>query len=264
MYHRINHTVGYNYKNQTIDFQGQDSKELFCESLQKQPPDWYYRSTPVTYSYNSLGHRTIQPEEILDGEYILSTGCSFTEGIGINDSSRFSEIVASHFNLKSYNIALSGSGIDLLSYNLLSWLSNYPKPRAVIIQWPQKERKFYHPGDNITQIHCVGPWVLDDNIAKSYGENEPLKFKSLLKTESFDHYYSILRLTILASLKMANIPTVEINCLAYTKMETLSLASEVISPAISDWARDLSHPGIIWNNTIAQEAIKQLSDKITK
>lgn len=106
--------------------------------------DRYVKSTwPISYKFNSLGYRTKEISD-LDENFILSYGCSFTEGVGLNTEQVWIDYVAKNLNIDYYNAAKQATGIDFVYLNNLMWISsNLPKPKLVLIQWPEKHRKSF-------------------------------------------------------------------------------------------------------------------------
>ena len=65
--------IGYQ-PNVTVKFSGGDQELFYEQNLIDQPDDWYYRSTDITYEYNSLGHRCKNIEDIDLDNYLLFSG----------------------------------------------------------------------------------------------------------------------------------------------------------------------------------------------
>lgn len=100
-----------------------------------------YPNWPITYKFNSLGYRTKELNE-LDENFMLTFGCSYTEGIGLRTDQIWTHHISQHLNLDLFNIAKQSTGLDMQALNTLLWNSNnLPKPKLVIVQWPQKTRK---------------------------------------------------------------------------------------------------------------------------
>lgn len=106
--------------------------------------DRYVKSTwPIAYKFNSLGYRTKEISD-LDENFILSYGCSYTEGVGLNIEQIWINQVAQILDIDYYNAAKQATGIDFVYLNNLMWInSDLPKPKTVIIQWPEKHRKSF-------------------------------------------------------------------------------------------------------------------------
>lgn len=140
--------------------------------------------------FNKLGHRCKNISEIDLDNYILFTGCSHTLGEGLEIEQTFPHIVASKLNKDYYNLGLSGSGIDVLIYNLVHWFNVIKKkPKLLVVQFPDYTR-FSVVKDNTENIVPRGNWHNESNdfIIKAI-DNGTFNFRKLaaIKTiQSFD------------------------------------------------------------------------------
>ena len=66
-------------------FISNDTREMFAESLKKNPEDWYYRTHEVKYILNSEKFRTKEFKDIDWKNSIVLIGCSCTFGIGVTE-----------------------------------------------------------------------------------------------------------------------------------------------------------------------------------
>jgi hypothetical protein len=145
-------------------FSGSDDEETYKESLKTQPADWIYRNTKVTYKRNEYGHRTIPMSNIKQDGYLLTTGCSFTEGIGLPVEDVWPHVLSQRMgNIPYYNLGLASSGPDLAMYNLCRFLTACPyAPGYIVLFVPPQDRMFslgYGFGDR--RVRASGPW--DEN-----------------------------------------------------------------------------------------------------
>lgn len=160
--------IGYNANTLTM-FSGSDHKERFEQNLKTQPEDWYYRNVSIQYDYNEYGHRCKNISEIDLDNYILFSGCSYTEGIGLELEKTFPYLAANELGVDYYNLALGGSGIDAMTYNLIAWINTVKKPpKAVVIVWTYEPRFLLiendkvmfnlasSPNDSITRFMALG------------------------------------------------------------------------------------------------------------
>ena len=123
------------------NFLSSDSREVFNQRQKEEPHDWYYLTHPIEYHINRYGHRSPNPFTFeKHSDYILVTGCSITAGIGLEYSTMWATIVSKKLNLPYYNLALGGSDQYTMMHNLINWLWKYPKPRYLVIQWPDTNR----------------------------------------------------------------------------------------------------------------------------
>lgn len=104
--------------------------------------DSRYTKNNVVYTYNSLGHRAPELKELTD-DFILCMGCSYTEGIGVDDADTWPAMLASHSGMATYNLGIGGSSTMIQLINSNQWIMNkkkYPLPRCVVVQIPEVTR----------------------------------------------------------------------------------------------------------------------------
>lgn len=142
------------------------------------------------FEYNSLGHRCRDINQIDLDNYILFTGCSHTLGEGLEIEQSFPFLVANRLKMDYYNLGLSGSGIDILLFNLCQWFNVIEKkPKLLVIQYPDYTR-FSSILDDSDNIIPKGNW---DNAAKRFivdgvdnGFFSARKKMAVKQIESFD------------------------------------------------------------------------------
>ncbi len=124
--------------NDTLYWHSTDSKNNFKKQSEEFKDRFNYE---IAYKFNNLGYRTKNLNELND-KFILTFGCSYTEGIGLTIEQIWNYAVAKNINLDLYNCAKEATGMDVQYYNSTLWKnSNLPLPKLVIIQWPHKSRK---------------------------------------------------------------------------------------------------------------------------
>ena len=222
--------IGYT-PNTTVNFSGGDQELMYINHLKTQPEDWYYRHNEITYEYNSLGHRCKDVEDIDLDNYILFSGCSHVEGIGLELEKTFPYLVADALGIDYYNLALGGSGVDTVSYNLLTWLSKVKKlPKAVLILWPSHIRFLLQSKD---KLEFVYPGTLNENHRRFLVSGDLLGYfesVSELNKKLIQNCYQDTKIIIIESWELEEF----------------------------DLARDLSHTGIISNGILAKRLIRKL------
>lgn len=132
-------------------------------------PDFICAGTPNAISgdtpvnvYNELGHRCKSITQIDTANYILFTGCSHTQGIGLELEDSYSYVTSKLLNSDYYNLGIGGSGCDVMMYNLLTWLNKFDhKPKLLVIQWPFQLRYSRQSNQGIDNIQTEGSWSSD-------------------------------------------------------------------------------------------------------
>jgi hypothetical protein len=158
----VNGFIGYPTTGDNHFFVGCDSEKEFLKNLSKKPDDWYYRNKPITYKRNSLGHRCAEPEDIKLENYILFTGCSHTEGVGLALEDTYSYLVSKELGYDYYNLGIGGTGTDTMMRNLLLWLATKEKPKYIVLQWPSPYRFLLKLGSDHVISH--GSWSKEKGI----------------------------------------------------------------------------------------------------
>lgn len=92
-----------------------------------------------SYTYNSLGFRGDEPTK--EGLKIMSIGCSFTEGVGVNDyetwPAQFCKLIPDGVN---HNFGMGGRSNDYISRCLLTYY-DLIKPDLVLIMYTSPQRR---------------------------------------------------------------------------------------------------------------------------
>jgi hypothetical protein len=132
-----------NFANEIYNFHSTDSEELFLDNKNKLGEGWYYYNNPIEYKFNSWGYRTKEFNDLND-DYLLTFGCSYTEGIGLHYEDQWTTKFAKKLNLDIFNLGMGGTGIDfqytntMLFHNFL--IKNNKPPKLVVYQWPASNR----------------------------------------------------------------------------------------------------------------------------
>jgi hypothetical protein len=229
-----NSFIGYSCPNTIHSFLGGDQEEQYLANLKTQPKDWYYRDNKITYDINKHGHRSRNIEDIDLDNYILFTGCSHTEGVGLELEKTFPYLVANALEMDYYNLGLGGSGIDIMAHNLMVWIHTVKKlPKALVIMWPQTTR-FAVLENKVTEIFSleVPSCTTSSKIEKFMTMGEEIRFFETVSVRS-------------------------------KKLIDTAYDCKIIHPGWEmlggdDKARDLSHAGIQSNQNVADYLVRQL------
>lgn len=227
-----------NYPSVTVNFTGGDRKESYLNNLASQPDNWYYRNKEIVYQYNSFGHRCNEIEQIDLDNYLLFAGCSHTEGVGLELEKTFPYLVSNQLGMDYYNLAVGGTGIDVITHNLIMWLHNVKKlPKALIIQWPSSERFLLTDGNELKFFNGTSD---DDSILRFIDSGMEINYFNSVKN------LSKKLLMTLYDCKLINV-------------EFQSFNDDIDANLVrKDFARDLSHAGILSNQIVADEIIPRL------
>ena len=205
-----------------------DSEELYQKNLKKQPLDWVWRTTKITYSSNSQGYRCPEWDNCDWDNSILILGGSVVYGIGVAENQTLPSQLSNRLNIPTINLGSAGTGPAHQWINSIRLIENNVCPVAVIYIWPNATRFL----DFFKEEWCslpTGPHIVD--IRPTIG-------KLWLKNPTHSHvsldYFS------LSCEQMWNCPV-----LHYTMDGDLEkeLDRLTVLPKTADNARDMMHPG---------------------
>ena len=137
-------------------------------------------------------------------------------------------------------------------YNALFWnLSNLPKPKIVIVQWPYKDRRSFgsreHDGISIADRSYTktldGKWWKKRYIQDT-GEQE---LSILLWYESFNNIWKQMNVPVLNFTWDSNL----LSCVQRSKYKIY-----FIKPNSHDKARDCQHDGVLYHRDTAEQLKK--------
>ena len=244
---------------------GCESPELF-ETWKQDPkmdPIYLDKSNPITYKRNSYGYRCEEFSEYEDEKFILVIGCSHTFGTGLHNEHIWCNQLGKDLNMPVMNLANGGFGPDYV-YIISSAYShneNYPKPAAVVIQWPQRFRKsFAYTEDNGQRITLdpTHPYLEDlqkeGNIVKQkdyiwYYERYVSYDAERIKTNHYN-FMSVQKLWKGWGVPVYNWSFED----DYLEEEIIGIDINVVRTEHTGYARDLQHDG--------RDIHKQAADKI--
>lgn len=219
--------IGKNEAGKILLWSGQDTLDSFSKNIKSSASNWPYRSTHINYIYNSLGHRSREIESINLNDYILTIGCSHTEGIGVSLDDSYPFVLSKMLNSDYYNLGLGSTGIDVLMHNLSIWFAVIEKkPKLLIIQVPDQSRSITGDEHN---LQPRGSW--DD-------DPENLRF---MDSGTRINFFSCRAILLERFVKTCiNIPTIYLNIGGLKP-----IGDDTVTCPVVDLGRDMKHPGIL-------------------
>lgn len=133
------------------------------------------------YTYNELGYRGDSIKK--EGFKVMSIGCSYTEGVGVNNDETWSSFFCSLIpNAVNMNFGTGGRSSDYVVRCLLSYY-DLIKPNLVLIMYPHPfRREFYTKDNNIEPFMPTASWSfmketeegrkIQENLVELQNENE--------------------------------------------------------------------------------------------
>lgn len=235
-----------------------ESEENYQRNLLSQPPNWEYRTKKIHYKYNSLGHRSCELSE-LPKDYLLFTGCSFTEGIGLKLEDTYSYLVSKQLGLGYYNLGLGGSCPAISVKNIITFLTKFINnmPKYIVIQWPYFLRYYtvvpylhishHTPAGEHSKLYNA---LLENDDAYRYNIGERLYLLHFL--DNIKYQGKVVELFV-QNIEEINYITGLDNTANFKNIHSMEL------PHFLDVARDLGHPGTLTNQSYANAILKILN-----
>lgn len=116
----------------TIKYFGTDSGK---------PKNLFYQGPDFNYTFNSFGFRG--PELELNKDCLVSFGPSLAVGIGVPEEKRFTELLASHYQLKHFSFACHGGDNLSIFNNITKFFDNNFENlnvKKLIVLWADTSR----------------------------------------------------------------------------------------------------------------------------
>lgn len=236
--------------NATMNWHSTDSLERYNNQSTKFKNQHNYE---IIYKFNSLGYRTKEIED-LDKDFLLTFGCSYTEGIGLNAEDIWNNDVAKNIGLDLYNCAKQATGFDVQYYNATLWKnSNLPIPKLVIVQWPQKARKQFgfHRSDSI-ELQDMSLTPTRDGIwwgRRYIMDTGEMHLNNFMWFENFNNIWESLNVPVLNFTWDNDLEKV---------LDRSNYKMWNIIPGIYDKARDNGHDGAQFHRSTAEQLVEIL------
>ena len=218
------------YANQTLFWLAMDAENRYNTNLRENFAllnHYNWIDKVIEYKFNSLGFRSMEFDH---SPNVVFIGCSETQGIGIRQEDRWTELVASSLNLSCFNLAIGGASADT-AFRLLYAYIDKLRPKLVI---------FRQPGGIRMELNYKNDFLV-------LMANSP----DLPKTvhDYFLEYYALNDLNHeLNSIKNKN--AIENLCIKHNAKFVYTTTCLPV-----DLARDLAHPGIISNQKYAESVL---------
>lgn len=243
------------FRNFYGEFTDLETEKLFLERQKTQSVDWEYNTKKIFYKYNSLGHRSVEIDELGDN-YILTTGCSNTEGVALAYEDTWSYNIAKHLDKKFYNLAVGGSGPYVACKNLMLFLSYVKKhPDIIIIQWPFFARFFRIDPSGIHIQHLSPASTNDREYYEMLLKNDDAFLINIFERHTLLHFLNNINYQgkLLEMFNQNPGEVQKINCIDHDIDN-----KQIIIPIPIDKARDLAHPGSKSNKIIVDKILEVL------
>lgn len=235
--HLLKSTSNHRYGQYDPKWQGTDEQHLYTKNLKTQPKDWKYATADVNYTMNSDGFRCSEFNSIEWNNSVVWVGCSITFGTGVDDAETVTEYFSQLSGLPVVNLGQQGVGIDYIVDTLNHLHLSGIKPKHIVIQFPHTSRtlRFRNP-EKFENLSVHSPFKDFQKyffIYKYHQTGYNLMFKRMVDVAYPD-------------------------AVCYTTHSYVADALDVwdLDPGklrVGDYARDLSHPGAVYHQAVAQQ-----------
>lgn len=239
----------------TFYFIDSDSEELYKKNLVEKPIDWLYRNGTITYKFNSLGFRCNELKDIDFDNYILFLGDSHTEGVGLHLENTYPYQVSKKLYKSYFNLGIGGTGIDVMFYNLITWLHTFPHPKYVVLFYTENTRSLINPGSDCDTYKNISAKWAEGKINQE-DTNQFIVSGDLLGF--FNGRMNLCLKMIDTMCKQYKIPYKNIT--TYEHNVTPSNSIELIDSFTKPRARD-NHVGIEWHDEVTELLVNDYLDK---
>lgn len=99
-------------------------------------------SNLVDYKFNDFGYRaSFNYEDLLDTKKIVCIGCSFTEGVGLDEKETWPYLLSQQIGLPYLNLGVAGGSQGYVVWQIMNVLKNVQKDNIFVLS-PPKGRFF--------------------------------------------------------------------------------------------------------------------------
>lgn len=230
---------------------------------------------PVEYKFNSELFRCDHFTNSHKGLHILFSGCSVTEGIGINKEDTWSHRLYTKISKDKdvsgyFNLAHSGNGTHQIIGNFLEYIKRYGKPDVFFVLHPNIQRRYAFLNDE--KIFTYNVELSTHDFSPTERDKHLTEFAAWAKIwNNFIKLCKVLNVKLIwgswDNRDQSDIVQLEIFKESFLELYNCNDASE-LSEVLSDfkledktiYARD-NHPGpvshYIWSNNFYDEVKKR-------
>lgn len=232
-------------KNTTFYWDGTDSEERFLKNMKKtktrqilEEKNW--TDAIIEYKYNNFGFRC---DEFEDTDCIVTLGCSYTFGTGLPIKDTFAQKVADNYQLKNYNLGVTGAANSTCFRLAYHWISTL-KPKYVVFAQPERTRLALQKQNGV-EIHLKASHINEKKTApyRAWYKTFVLNDNNVL----LDYEKNTMAIKYLCQTN--NIPLINFEIEDYLPNEKTK-----------DYARDLLHYGVKTQKRISDMVINQIDN----
>ena len=242
------------YRGKTVPWINYGEEEQFNALGKDHAEKWPNPYELPFYTTNKFGLR--HPHEITEAipNSIAFLGCSITFGIGMSRERLWSTMVAEELDMTPINMAQPGGGWDS-AFRLYSEWQPIAKCPYTIIYFPDFARRDFALTDldappETTKTKLYGHWDIKNE--KSFDVKRFLLEQVFSPGSNWENRYR----NIVAIQKIANDTGSKVLILRHSDFSTNSISLD----NVFDFARDGSHPGLLWNIAMKNHALEKFRE----
>jgi len=233
-----------------------ETEKEFLENQKTQPIDWEYHNKKIYYCYNRYGHRSMEIEH-LQNDYILASGCSITEGVGLAHEDIWPSVVAKELDRSVYNLGVGGSGPAVAVRNIITFFTKIKDhPSVIAIQWPEFYRCFRINKDLDIQ-HLNSGSAANDEYYRANLKDDTVFYNNIFERKYLLYFLQNIGYKGKIIEFFANFPEEARIITDHTKDLCLQ-THNFLTPGGPDYARDLRHPGSKCHKIYAEHVLSYL------
>ena len=230
--------LDYNYQIPTgvVYEYGADNQYFLEQNKKEQPVSWRYHNDRVRYDLNNHGYRCPEFSDIDWNNSIVVFGCSLAMGMAVDQSEIFTTLLQESLRVPVINLGVCSTSVIFSLINQTRLAEQNFLPKAVINIWTYPNRILQACQDNKFTHH--GPWT-------SYYKKWDQTFYEVNSTD--DHVMFMTK----EHIRMANVlwkDTIHLQCTFSGLIKNLGIHHY----EITDYGRDLAHPGHSTHQKIAE------------
>ena len=181
-------TANMGESNKVFNWRSSDSEHTFNSKI-KEGKKLYWKDKSIQYKYNKQGFR-LPYDFNNEDKGIVTLGCSFTEGIGLPYVYTWGYKLAKYLNLKHWQLAQGGMGLETAYRLLLGWHNKLLIKQVFLFVPPMFRNEFIIEDNELVKLY------LESNKGASFihtmGSNLKKKIFANIKPENEKFFKSII------------------------------------------------------------------------
>lgn len=245
----------YNY-GETSDWYSSDTEQIFDYNMsipenREILENCGHSKTSIEYSINEWGFRT---KNFTTGQHLdsaIALGCSCTFGLGLPEKDTWPYKLSQLMDMEVYNLGVCGMGYETNFRTLEYWLPRLRSKYVFMLVNPGIRREYFNMHSSPPHYQTLGSWNLGSR-SKDYTEREVEMFLN-----EKDGMISKSR-SLWAIKGLCDYYDVKLDIIDPYPEETIEGLTRFLLPLGwhdsdgKDCARDLQHPGAVYNQKIAE------------